>query len=456
MDFSLSLALTALSLILSIFTFQTLIRKLLYKKKYHPIGGTIFHQLMNFDRLHHYMTDLAAKYRTYRLITPFRNEIYTSDPLIVEYILKTNFDNYGKGSYNYHILSGLLGDGIFTVDGDKWREQRKVSSYEFSARVLRDFSTIVFRKNVAKLANVVSEAANSNQTMDIQALFMKSTLDSIFKVAFGVELDSMCGSSEEGAKFGEAFDNASAMTLWRYVDIFWKMKKAFNVGSEAKLKKNIRVIDDFVYKLIQTKVEEMHKSKNDSSMELQKEDILTRFLQFNEADPKYLRDIILNFIIAGKDTTATALSWFIYVLCKHPLVQEKVAQEIKEATKTEKVVDVSEFASSVSEEALEKMHYLHAALTETLRLYPAVPVDAKQCLSDDTMPDGFCVNKGDFVAYQPYAMGRMRFLWGDDAEDFRPERWMDKKGFFKQESPFKFTAFQAQEFVWGRNLRIGR
>lgn len=109
-------------------------------------------------------------------------------------------------------------------------------------------------------------------------------------------------------------------------------------------------------------------------MELQKEDILTRFLQFNEADPKYLRDIILNFIIAGKDTTATALSWFIYVLCKHPLVQEKVAQEIKEATKTEKVVDVSEFASSVSEEALEKMHYLHAALTETLRLYPAVPV----------------------------------------------------------------------------------
>ncbi|CAA2992946.1 cytochrome P450 704C1-like isoform X1 [Olea europaea subsp. europaea] len=443
MDFSLSLALTALSLILSIFTFQTLIRKLLYKKKYHPIGGTIFHQLMNFDRLHHYMTDLAAKYRTYRLITPFRNEIYTSDPLIVEYILKTNFDNYGKGSYNYHILSGLLGDGIFTVDGDKWREQRKVSSYEFSARVLRDFSTIVFRKNVAKLANVVSEAANSNQTMDIQALFMKSTLDSIFKVAFGVELDSMCGSSEEGAKFGEAFDNASAMTLWRYVDIFWKMKKAFNVGSEAKLKKNIRVIDDFVYKLIQTKVEEMHKSKNDSSMELQKEDILTRFLQFNEADPKYLRDIILNFIIAGKDTTATALSWFIYVLCKHPLVQEKVAQEIKEATKTEKVVDVSEFASSVSEEALEKMHYLHAALTETLRLYPAVPVDAKQCLSDDTMPDGFCVNKGDFVAYQPYAMGRMRFLWGDDAEDFRPERWMDKKGFFKQESPFKFTAFQA-------------
>lgn len=66
------------------------------KKKYHPVGGTVFHQLSNFHRLHHYMTDLAGKYRTYRLISPFRNEIYTSDPVNVEYILKTNFDNYGK------------------------------------------------------------------------------------------------------------------------------------------------------------------------------------------------------------------------------------------------------------------------------------------------------------------------------------------------------------------------
>lgn len=64
------------------------------------------------------------------------------------------------------------------------------------------------------------------------------------------------------------------------------------------------------------------------------------------------------------------------------------------------------------------------------------------CLSDDQMPDGFCVRKGDTVAYQPYAMGRMRFIWGDDAEEFKPERWIDDNGSFKQESPFKFTAFQ--------------
>lgn len=93
-----------------------------------------------------------------------------------------------------------------------------------------------------------------------------------------------------------------------------------------------------------------------------------------ETKPKYLRDIILNFVIAGKDTTAAALSWFVYMLCKHPQVQEKVAQEIKEATDCREFSSVSEFATSVNDEAMEKMHYLHAALTETLRIYPSVPV----------------------------------------------------------------------------------
>ncbi|XP_034904442.1 cytochrome P450 704C1-like [Populus alba] len=436
--------LSALVLILSIFIVQLSIRKLNKKQekhKYHPVGGTVFNQLLHFNRLHDYMTDLAGKYKTYRLIAPFRSEVYTADPVNVEYILKTNFENYGKGDLNYNNLSGLLGDGIFTVDGDKWRQQRKVSSYEFSTKVLRDFSSVVFRKNVAKLANIVSEAAKANQSMDIQDLFMKSTLDSIFKVAFGVELDSMCGSNEEGVKFTSAFDDASALTLWRYVDVFWKIKRFLNIGSEAALKKNVKVVNDFVYKLINKKIELIRNSEEVSS--LKKDDILSRFLQVTENDPTYLRDIILNFVIAGKDTTAAALSWLIYMLCKHPAVQNKIAQEVKEATKVNEITDFAEFAASINEEALEKMNYLHAAITETLRLYPSVPVDAKVCFSDDTLPDGFNVRKGDMVAYQPYAMGRMKFIWGDDAEEYKPERWLNEDGVFQQESPFKFTAFQA-------------
>jgi len=91
-------------------------------------------------------------------------------------------------------------------------------------------------------------------------------------------------------------------------------------------------------------------------------------------DATYLRDIILNFVIAGKDTTAATLSWFMYMLCKYPEVQEKAAEEVKEATNTKTISSYTEFVSSVTDEALEKMNYVHAAITETLRLYPAVPV----------------------------------------------------------------------------------
>lgn len=77
--------------------------------------------------------------------------------------------------------------------------------------------------------------------------------------------------------------------------------------------------------------------------------------------------------------------------------------------------------------------------------------DAKICFSDDTLPDGFNVNKGDMVSYQPYAMGRMKFIWGDDAEEYKPERWLSKDGVFQQESPFKFTAFQ----VGGKKYMCG-
>jgi len=93
-----------------------------------------------------------------------------------------------------------------------------------------------------------------------------------------------------------------------------------------------------------------------------------------EYDPTYLRDIILNFVIAGKDTTAATLSWFMYMLCKYPEVQEKAAEEVKEATNTKRISSYNEFVYSVTDEALERMNYLHAAITETLRLYPAVPV----------------------------------------------------------------------------------
>ncbi|KAG1360543.1 Cytochrome P450 704C1 [Cocos nucifera] len=400
---------------------------------------TLFHE-MQPDRI------AVAVHQTFRLIGPSHSEIFSADPANIKHILKSNFSKYSKGQYNYHIMKDLFGNGIFAVDGKKWRHQRKLASYEFSTKVLRDFSSVVFQQNAVKLVRRISDAVNTETMIDMQNLLMRSTLDSIFKVGFGVELDTLSGSNEFGVRFSKAFDDSNSIVFWRYADIFWEIKRLLNIGLEAQLKRNLKVIDDFVYQLIHHKREQMKSRRETKS----KEDILSRFILASEKDPenmtdRYLRDIILNFLVAGKDTSANTLSWFFFMLCKHPLLQEKIAIEIREVTKFEGGrTDIMEFSACLSEEVIDRMHYLHAALTETLRLYPAVPVDVKISDEDDVLPDGFKVKKGDAVHYITYAMGRMTYLWGEDAEEFRPERWLEN-GVFRPESPFKFVAFNERE-----------
>nr|UHB15518.1 cytochrome P450 [Paris polyphylla] len=400
--------------------------------------------LINFDTIYDFQTTLARRHRTFRLIKQSHSEIFTADPANIEHILRTNFSKYAKGEHHISVLMDLFGEGIFAVDGEKWQHQRKLASYEFSTRILREFSSVVFRSNAAKLAEKIAGPASTGAVIDMQELFMKSTLDSIFKVGFGVELDTLSGSEDVGTRFSKAFDDANYITCRRYPDIFWRLKRRLNIGYEAKLKEDIKVIDDFVFQLIRLKREQMKNAMGENN----KEDILSRFIVAGEEDPeritdRYLRDIILNFLIAGKDTSANTLTWFFYLLCKNPIVQEKIVCEIRDAvTLEDQSADIIEFASGLTQQVLDKMHYLHAALTETLRIYPAVPSDGKTAEEDDVLPDGFKVKKGDGVGYMPYAMGRMTYLWGEDAEEFRPERWLEN-GTFRPESPFKFIAFNA-------------
>ncbi|XP_049936117.1 cytochrome P450 704C1-like [Nymphaea colorata] len=408
-----------------------------------PVKGTMFHLLRCLDSLYDYQTEVAAHNKTVRYLFFSQSEVYTADPQNIEYILKTNFANYDK-----EITKVLIGDGIFAVDGQKWRHQRKVASYEFSTKMLRDFSSVVFRTNAAVLAQKISDNAEADLPMDMHELFTKYSMDSIFEVGFGLKLNILDGSNEEVITFAKAFDESNALTFHGYVDLFWKVERFFNVGTEATLRKNIPVTNEFIYKIISSRRKQYlcHQSS------YVKKDILSRFLLESEKNPEtmndgYLRDIILNFVFAGKDTSGGTLSWFIYLLCKHPLIQEKIAQEVKEIVGSCEKGQFTQFVEKLTEGALEKLQYLHAALSETLRLYPAVPVDRQCACKDDVLPDGFKVKKGDgvnhvTVNHVTHAMGRMKYIWGDYAEDFRPERWLHD-GVFRPESPFIFPAFHA-------------
>lgn len=90
---------------------------------------------------------------------------------------------------------------------------------------------------------------------------MKSAMDAMFKVGFGVGLDSLSGSDETSNRFIKAFDDSNVIVYWRYVDVFWKVKRFLNVGLERNLKENIKIIDNFVNSLIHHKREQMMRNE---------------------------------------------------------------------------------------------------------------------------------------------------------------------------------------------------
>ncbi|KAJ8441360.1 hypothetical protein Cgig2_024872 [Carnegiea gigantea] len=422
-----------------------------------PLVGAALEQLMNYDRMHDWLVDYLSKCKTVVVPMPFTTYTYIADPANVEHVLKTNFANYPKGEVYHSYMEVLLGDGIFNADGESWRRQRKTASFEFASKNLRDFSTVVFREYTLKLSSISSQASFENRVIDMQELLMRMTLDSICKVGFGVEIGTLEPDLPENS-FARAFDTANIIVTLRFIDPLWRIKKFLNVGSEALLSESIKIIDDFTYSVIRRRKAELEEAKGDDNKAKMKHDILTRFIELGE-DPesntteKSLRDIVLNFVIAGRDTTATTLSWAIYMIMTHPHVAEKLYLELK-SLETERAIEenvalvecdtedsvsfnqrVSQFAQLLTYDALGKLYYLHAVVTETLRLYPAVP-------QDDILPDGTKVRAGGMVTYVPYSMGRMDYNWGPDASSFNPERWL-KDGFFQNASPFKFTAFQA-------------
>ncbi|MCO5572212.1 hypothetical protein L7F22_025964 [Adiantum nelumboides] len=138
---------------------------------------------------------------------------------------------------------------------------------------------------------------------------------------------------------------------------------------------------------------------------------------------KLLNDLAINMHLARRDTVALALSWFFWLLAKHVDVEERVFQEAQQLINTAK----KKGRHVLSRRELNSMHYLHDALTESLRLYPSVPLtlNIRHVVSDDTFPDGSCVKRDNNFLFSIYTTGRMESIWGPDSMTFWPERWLN-------------------------------
>ena len=106
-------------------------------------------------------------------------------------------------------------------------------------------------------------------------------------------------------------------------------------------------------------------------------------------------------------------------------------------------------------DALQAASYLHAAVLETLRLFPPAPFEEKEAVGDDVLPDGTKVPKGTRVIFCIYAMGRIEEIWGTDCHEFRPERWLSDTGRVRHEPSHKFAVFNCgPRSCLGKNLGL--
>jgi cytochrome P450 len=135
-----------------------------------------------------------------------------------------------------------------------------------------------------------------------------------------------------------------------------------------------------------------------------------------------LRTECLNILLAGRDTVSSLLSNLFFTLARRPDIQAKLRTEIAQLS-----------SDSMGYEEIKDLKYLRAFINESLRLHPVVPGNARECVKDTMLPVGggpdekgkVFVAKGSIIGWSLWAMHRRKDIYGDDAEEFKPERWID-------------------------------
>ncbi|EEY18356.1 cytochrome P450 2D20 [Verticillium alfalfae VaMs.102] len=147
-------------------------------------------------------------------------------------------------------------------------------------------------------------------------------------------------------------------------------------------------------------------------------DILSVALESGAFTDDNLVDQMMTFLAAGHETTASAMTWAIYLLCLHPDVQSRLRDEVRR-----NLPSPNDTGTSVSAPDIDHLPYLSAVCAEVLRYYAPVPMTLREAVRDTTV-DGVHVPRGTRIMLCPWSVNKDASLWGPDASSFRPERWL--------------------------------
>lgn len=290
------------------------------------------------------------------------------------------------------------------------------------------------------LRRIPTDPSGWTPKVDLQPLFFNLTLDSATEFLFGETVNSQLAGSPDlptkrnssGVKldwstFGADWDHAtmSLAKRARLGNLYWVLSPR---GFRQSCKRIHEFADYYVNLALTTDLSSL-KEKDAPVPQKRDRYIFLQELVAQTRDPTELRSQLLNILLAGRDTTAGLLGWTFYTLVRHPDTYAKLRAVIHDRFGTYSQPRNLTFAN------LKSCTYLQHVLNEILRLYPNVPLNGRRCIRTTTLPRGggpdgnspVYVREGQDVNYLVHLMHRRKDIWGEDANEFRPERWEGRK-----------------------------
>ncbi|KAL9052323.1 MAG: hypothetical protein Q9162_005467 [Coniocarpon cinnabarinum] len=367
-----------------------------------------------------------------------RKVFFTCDPKNIQAILATQFKDFSlppsrKGSFDQ-----LLGTGIFTSDGRAWEHSRALLRPNFAREQVSNLE-LENRHNeiLARAIPTALDAKGWTSPVDMAKLFFRLTLDTSTEFLFGESVESQLAELPDSARtdidssqwkrdtsFGVAFDSAqSFISKLGPLGKWWWLMRSKQYDEDCA--RCHQFADRYVHRALQ------QDSKKVSDPESKHQYVFLDELVERTRDPIELRNQLLHVLLAGRDTTAGLLSWLILLLSRHPKVFSELRRNILD--------DFGSSAENITFAKLKGNTYLQACLNETLRLYPIVPFNTRHAVTDTTLPRGGGSNgespvfipKGTDISYSVFVTHREKSLWGEDADEFKPERFIKRKHGFE-------------------------
>lgn len=345
----------------------------------------------------------------------FQRVIITCEPQIVKTILSLKFKDFSLGNRE-QTLGPLLGHGIFNSDGEAWAHSRAMIRPNFTRDQVADLEA--FERHIQHLFKVLPR---DGSTVDLQELFFRLTIDSATEFLFGKSVNTLRPDAQggpDGDVFAENFNKAQKSVTLRTRLGLMRYIYSDKEGAEAT-----RICHEYVDQFVDEAVRYREKIdlEKQSGIAVHEKYVFLHELAKATKDKRRLRDELLNVLLAGRDTTASLLSNMWFIVAQRPDIFAKLRREVEETLHGE----------LPTYEQLRNMKYLKYCLNESLRLHPVVPGNSRLAIRDTVLPTGggpngnapLFVPKGVIVVYNPYCMHRRKDFFGEDADEFRPERW---------------------------------